>query len=129
MKMRASPSTASWSSAAAGSAQLVASGSAATRSASPSSHASSRTSASDSSGSTASAPSAAACVVTHLTVDTRTGKVGVAHVWAAQDCGLTVNPDGMRAQAEGCVVQGISRALLEEVRWTPQGLTSVDWVS
>jgi CO/xanthine dehydrogenase Mo-binding subunit len=67
--------------------------------------------------------------VAQVQIDTKTGKVTVPHVWAAQDCGLTVNPDGMRSQAEGCVLQGVSRALKEEVRWTPQGITSVDWAS
>jgi CO/xanthine dehydrogenase Mo-binding subunit len=66
-------------------------------------------------------------VVAQVQVDTKTGKVTVQHVWAAQDCGLTINPDGMRLQAEGCVVQGVSRALKEELQWTPQAITTVDW--
>jgi CO/xanthine dehydrogenase Mo-binding subunit len=70
-----------------------------------------------------------AAVVAQVQVDTRTGNVTVQHVWAAQDCGLTVNPDGMRAQAEGCVLQGVSRALKEEVKWSPKGITTVDWAT
>jgi CO/xanthine dehydrogenase Mo-binding subunit len=70
-----------------------------------------------------------AAVVAQVQIDTKTGKVTVQHVWAAQDCGLTVNPDGMRSQAEGCVLQGISRALKEEVQWTPQRITTVDWAT
>jgi len=66
-------------------------------------------------------------VVAQVQVDTKTGKVTVQHVWAAQDCGLTINPDGMRLQAEGCVVQGVSRSLREEVQWNAQGITTVDW--
>jgi nicotinate dehydrogenase subunit B len=68
-------------------------------------------------------------VVTRVEVDKQTGKVRVQHVWATQDCGVTINPDGMRAQAEGCVIQGVSRALREELRWTPEKITSIDWVS
>jgi len=70
-----------------------------------------------------------AAVVVNLDVDTKTGKVRLNHVWAAQDCGIAINPDGMRAQAEGCVVQGISRALKEELKWTQKRITSQDWVT
>jgi nicotinate dehydrogenase subunit B len=68
-----------------------------------------------------------AAVVVHVDVDVATGAVHVAHVWAAQDCGIAVNPDGMRAQAEGCVIQGISRATKESLKWTPHGITTIDW--
>jgi CO/xanthine dehydrogenase Mo-binding subunit len=64
-----------------------------------------------------------------VTVDTKSGAVTVPHVWATQDCGLMVNPDGMHAQAEGCVIQGISRALKEEVKWSSTRMESVDWVT
>ncbi|MEA2386385.1 MAG: nicotinate dehydrogenase subunit, partial [Thermoleophilaceae bacterium] len=68
-------------------------------------------------------------LVVDVTVDTKTGKVTVDHAWAAQDCGPAVNPDGMRAQAEGCLIQGISRALIEELSWGPDGIASRDWVT
>jgi CO/xanthine dehydrogenase Mo-binding subunit len=35
----------------------------------------------------------------------------------------------MRAQAEGCLMQTISRSLIEEVKWGPNGITSDDWQS
>ena len=50
-------------------------------------------------------------------------------VWSAQDYGTTLNPDGMRAQAEGCLMQTISRSLIEELKWGPEGITSEDWES
>jgi CO/xanthine dehydrogenase Mo-binding subunit len=65
--------------------------------------------------------------VFQVTVDTATGKVVVDKVWSAQDCGPVLNPDGMKAQAEGCLMQAISRTLLEEVKWGPNGITSKDW--
>ena len=65
----------------------------------------------------------------NLTVDTKTGKVKVNHVWSAQDCGPAINPDGQKHQAEGCVMQGISRSLIEEVKWSANGITSRDWVT
>jgi CO/xanthine dehydrogenase Mo-binding subunit len=68
-------------------------------------------------------------LVVAVTVDTKTGKITVDHAWSAQDCGPAVNPDGMRAQAEGCLLQGISRTLIEELKWGPNGITTRDWAS
>ena len=68
-------------------------------------------------------------VVVNLTVDTKTGKVKVNHVWSAQDCGPAINPDGQKLQAEGCVMQGISRSLIEEVKWSANGITTRDWAT
>lgn len=65
--------------------------------------------------------------VFYVTVDTKTGKVAVDKVYSAQDCGPAINPDGMKAQAEGCLMQTISRTLIEEVKWGPNGITSRDW--
>ena len=62
--------------------------------------------------------------VFQVTVDTKTGKVAVDEVWSAQDCGPAINPDGMRAQAEGCLMQTISRSLIEELTWDADGITS-----
>ena len=45
----------------------------------------------------------------------------------AQDCGPISNPDGVRNQIEGGALQGLSRALGEEVTWDEQKVTSVDW--
>jgi CO/xanthine dehydrogenase Mo-binding subunit len=33
----------------------------------------------------------------------------------------------MKMQAEGCLMQTISRTLLEDVKWGPNGITSKDW--
>jgi CO/xanthine dehydrogenase Mo-binding subunit len=68
-------------------------------------------------------------LIVNLTVDTKTGKVVVNRAWSAQDCGPAINPDGMTQQAEGCLMQGISRTLIEELRWNPNGITSRDWVT
>lgn len=47
----------------------------------------------------------------------------------AHDCGLIVNPDGLTNQIEGNVIQGISRALKEEVTHDCHAVTSLDWSS
>lgn len=67
--------------------------------------------------------------VVDLTVDRKSGAVKLNHVWVAHDCGLIVNPNGLRNQIEGNVIQGSSRAMVEEVRFSADGVTSVDWVT
>jgi CO/xanthine dehydrogenase Mo-binding subunit len=68
-------------------------------------------------------------VVADVEVDKSTGKVTVKRVTCAHDCGLVVNPDGVKNQVEGNIVQGVSRALLEEVTFDSSGVTSLDWNS
>jgi nicotinate dehydrogenase subunit B len=67
--------------------------------------------------------------VVDASVDRATGVVRVNHVWIAHDCGLIVNPDGLRNQIEGNVIQGTSRALHEAVRLDGSRVASVDWAS
>ncbi len=51
----------------------------------------------------------------------------VTRVVVGHDCGLIINPDGLTNQIEGNVIQGISRALKEEVTWDEHLVTSLDW--
>jgi nicotinate dehydrogenase subunit B len=67
--------------------------------------------------------------VADVEVDKSTGKVAVQRITVAHDCGLIVNPDGVKNQVEGNVIQGVSRALLEEVAFDGTGVTSLDWAS
>jgi nicotinate dehydrogenase subunit B len=66
-------------------------------------------------------------VVADITVDKVTGKIRVTHITTAHDCGLVVNPNTVEQQVQGCTVQGISRALLEEVKFSKSRVTSLDW--
>ena len=50
-------------------------------------------------------------------VDTLTGKTEVLEVVAAHDVGRAINPEGVRAQAEGGIVQGIGYALYEDLQF------------
>jgi isoquinoline 1-oxidoreductase subunit beta len=43
------------------------------------------------------------------------GKIVIKKVTQILDCGKAINPDGIRAQMEGCAMMGISTALYEEV--------------
>ncbi len=64
-----------------------------------------------------------------VAVDRSSGAVRVKRVACAHDCGLVVNPDGVRAQVEGNILQTLSRTLHEEVAFDRERVTSVDWAS
>jgi nicotinate dehydrogenase subunit B len=66
-------------------------------------------------------------IVTEVDVDQDTGRIAVKRVVIAIDAGPISNPDGLKNQAEGGALQGMSRALLEEVSWDDQKVTSIDW--
>ena len=68
-------------------------------------------------------------IVVEVEVNQDTGKVAVKRMWVGIDAGPISNPDGLRNQAEGGALQGMSRALGEEVTWDDQKVTSVDWRS
>ncbi len=66
-------------------------------------------------------------MVAEVEVNQDTGKVSVKHIVLANDSGPISNPDGLRNQIEGGTLQGMSRALMEEVTWDDQKVTSFDW--
>jgi nicotinate dehydrogenase subunit B len=66
-------------------------------------------------------------MVAEVDVDQGSGRVTVKRLVIAEDCGPISNPDGLKNQLEGGALQGMSRALLEEVTWDDQKVTSVDW--
>ncbi|GAB3424964.1 molybdopterin-dependent oxidoreductase [Flindersiella endophytica] len=67
--------------------------------------------------------------VAEVEVDTETGVIAVRRVVTACDAGGVVNPDGLANQLEGGTLQGLSRALHEEVRASASGIETVDWTS
>jgi len=56
-----------------------------------------------------------------------TGVVDVKRLVISVDAGPISNPDGLRNQAEGGALHGMSRALFEEVTWDNEKVTSLDW--
>ena len=66
-------------------------------------------------------------MVAEVEVDQATGQITAKRLFIAQDCGPVSNPDGMRNQLEGGALQGLSRALGEEVTWDDRKVTSIDW--
>jgi CO/xanthine dehydrogenase Mo-binding subunit len=68
-------------------------------------------------------------VVANVEVDKSSGKISVKRLTAAQDCGLIVNPDGVRHLIEGNMIHGLSRTLFEEVDFDAFTVKSLDWSS
>jgi nicotinate dehydrogenase subunit B len=64
-----------------------------------------------------------------VAVDRSSGKINVRRITCAHDCGLVVNPDGLRNQIEGCILQTLGRTLHEETTFDRSRVTSVDWKS
>ncbi|HMB73289.1 MAG TPA: molybdopterin cofactor-binding domain-containing protein [Gammaproteobacteria bacterium] len=62
-------------------------------------------------------------------VDRESGRVWVRRLVCAHDCGLVINPAGLRHTVECGMLHGLSRALWEEVRFDAEKVTSVDWAS
>jgi len=68
-----------------------------------------------------------AALVAEVDVDAEKGIVHPTRFVVAVDCGPISNPDGLRNQLEGGILQGMSRALVEEVTWDNKRITSTDW--
>jgi CO/xanthine dehydrogenase Mo-binding subunit len=60
-------------------------------------------------------------------VERTTGAITVRHVVAAVDSGEAINPDGIRNQIEGGIVQSLSWTSTETVTFDPTHRTSFDW--
>jgi nicotinate dehydrogenase subunit B len=67
--------------------------------------------------------------VAEVEVNRQTGEIRVPRFFVVHDCGQIINPDGVRNQIEGNVVQTLSRTLLEAVTWDRSMVTSLDWAS
>jgi CO/xanthine dehydrogenase Mo-binding subunit len=67
--------------------------------------------------------------IAEVEVDKTTGEVSVKKITLGHDCGLVVNPDGLKNQIEGNILQAVSRALLEEVQFDSTGQKNLDWNS
>lgn len=67
--------------------------------------------------------------IAEVEVNRRTGHVWVKRLVCGHDCGLVVNPEGLRRTVEGGLMYALSRALHEEVQFDSEKVTSLDWVS
>lgn len=70
-----------------------------------------------------------AALVAEVEVDQASGQVQVKRFVIGHDCGPISNPNGLLNQIEGGLLQGMSRALGEEITWDDRKVTSIDWRS
>jgi len=66
-------------------------------------------------------------IAMQVDVQYETGRVRIERVVAAVDTGQVVNPDGVRNQIEGAILQSLSWTLYENVSFDDTRITSVDW--
>lgn len=68
-------------------------------------------------------------LIVDVSVDLATGVIKVDHMYVAHDCGQIINPDGLRNQIDGNMIQTVSRTLIEELKFDRSKVTSIDWLS
>lgn len=66
-------------------------------------------------------------IAVEISVEPETGTVRLEKAVAAVDTGQIVNPDGVRNQIEGGILQSTSWTLYEELRFDTQRIRSFDW--
>jgi nicotinate dehydrogenase subunit B len=65
--------------------------------------------------------------IADVEVNRKSGELAVTRVVVGQDSGTMVNPDGVRHQIHGNVIQATSRALKERVTFGGNAVTSQEW--
>jgi CO/xanthine dehydrogenase Mo-binding subunit len=68
-------------------------------------------------------------VVAEVEVKRSTGETRCTRFFISHDCGQIINPDGLRNQLEGNIIQIVSRTLKEELKFSRSAVTSLDWAS
>ncbi len=69
------------------------------------------------------------CCVADIEVNKKTGKIVVKTLHTTGDPGLIAYPEGSENNEEGAAIQGVSRAVVEEVTFNKSNVTSLDWVT
>jgi CO/xanthine dehydrogenase Mo-binding subunit len=65
--------------------------------------------------------------VCDVEVNRTTGEIRVPKFYLVHDCGQIINPDGLKNQLEGNIIQTLSRTLFEELKFNRSHVTSLDW--
>jgi CO/xanthine dehydrogenase Mo-binding subunit len=68
-------------------------------------------------------------IVADVQVNMQTGKILAKHLYVAQNNGITIGPQLVGNQMSGSSIMGLSRAMVEEARWSNERVTSLDWVT
>jgi nicotinate dehydrogenase subunit B len=66
-------------------------------------------------------------LVVDIEIQRSCGTIALTRACVAFDCGFVLNPDGLVNQVEGGLLQGLSRALHEQVKFDRKRVTSLDW--
>ena len=64
-----------------------------------------------------------------VVVERASGIIRVERIVCAHDCGQIINPDGVKAQIEGNILQTLSRVMMEEIKFDRSRVTTLDWAS
>jgi len=68
-------------------------------------------------------------IVMRVAVDPASGAIKLRQAHAICDAGLVINPDGVKAQIEGGIIQSSSWTLKEQIRFSTESKQSIDWAS
>ena len=68
-------------------------------------------------------------LIAEVEVNMDSGKMRVTRFVVAHDCGFVVNPMSLAGTIEANLIQAMSRAMYEQVDFTPTRVTSVDWAT
>jgi CO/xanthine dehydrogenase Mo-binding subunit len=68
-------------------------------------------------------------VVAEVEVDRESGRYRVRRFTCAHDCGFVVNPSNLRGTIEANLIQAMSRAMHEAVRFDARRVLSTDWIT
>lgn len=66
-------------------------------------------------------------IIAEVDVNLKTGKVWGKRFVVGHDCGVVINPQLLNQTIEGNIAQALSRATYEEVTFSRENVTSVDW--
>lgn len=66
-------------------------------------------------------------VVTDVVVNTQTARIRVERAYSAVDAGLIINPDGLKNQIEGGLIQATSWSLLEQMDYNSERINTLQW--
>jgi CO/xanthine dehydrogenase Mo-binding subunit len=68
-------------------------------------------------------------IACEVEVEHESGRARMVRAVAATDAGEIVNPDGLRNQMEGGIMQSMSWTLFEAVKFSKQRMTTIDWAT
>lgn len=68
-------------------------------------------------------------IIAEVSVNRRTGAVHPTRFVVAHECGLIINPQGLKLTIEGNIIHATSRSLHEEVTFDTRNVTSIDWAT